>query len=139
MVKNAKSQSLWEVCLKAATEGGWVVVQDFEGAADQISLILDGLGRQSAIRLTAAAVAEEQGKHQRGQTAGKGSRLKNTDSLIQGDDRPAADSSQQVGAANVKQAITDGGQRSVGEGVTRNIAQTSALSTPRAGGEEFRS
>lgn len=59
---NHQSQTAWEVCLKAAAEGGWVVITDFEGAADHVSLLLDGVRYQSAVRSMAAAAAEEQGK-----------------------------------------------------------------------------
>lgn len=90
-----KSQSLWDVCLKAAAEGGWVVIQDFEGAADQISLAIDGLHRQSAIRLAAAAAAEEQGKFQREKHAVK---EKNSNSNISAvENRAAVDIPQQPG------------------------------------------
>lgn len=66
-----KSHPAWEVCVKAAAEGGWVVIQDFDGVADHISLVLDGLRRQSAIRRAVAAAADEQGKAQREQHANK--------------------------------------------------------------------
>ncbi|CAM9710801.1 unnamed protein product, partial [Scytosiphon promiscuus] len=63
------AQSAWEVCLKAAAEGGWIVVKDFEGVADHVSLILDGIRRRSGVRCASTAAAEEQGKLQRGQQA----------------------------------------------------------------------
>lgn len=47
-------------------------MKDFEGAADHISLILDGIRRESAVRCASAAAAEEQEKLQREQQiAGK--------------------------------------------------------------------
>ena len=57
-----QTQSTWEVCLKAAADGGWVVIQDWEGAADCISLIMDGIRRRSAVRTASAAAAEGQKK-----------------------------------------------------------------------------
>lgn len=42
-------------------------MKDFEGAADHISLILDGICRESAVRCASAAAAEEQEKLQREQ------------------------------------------------------------------------
>ncbi|CAM9120215.1 unnamed protein product, partial [Ectocarpus sp. 13 AM-2016] len=63
------TQSAWDVCLKAATEGGWIVMKDFGGAAESLSLIVDGIRRHSAVRNTSIAAAEEQEKVQREQQA----------------------------------------------------------------------
>ncbi|CAM9205112.1 unnamed protein product, partial [Ectocarpus sp. 12 AP-2014] len=63
------TQSAWDVCLKAATEGGWVVVKDFGRAAESLSLIVDGIRRHSAVRNASIAAAEEQEKVQRDQQA----------------------------------------------------------------------
>ncbi|CAM9599697.1 unnamed protein product, partial [Ectocarpus sp. 4 AP-2014] len=63
------TQSAWDVCLKAATEGGWVVMKYFGGAAESLSLIVDGIRRHSAVRNASIAAAEEQEKVQREQQA----------------------------------------------------------------------
>ena len=64
-----QTQSLWEVCIKAATEGGWVVINEFEGAAESVSLILDGIRRHSAVRCASTAATEEHEKLVREQRA----------------------------------------------------------------------
>lgn len=64
-----QTQSAWEVCIKAATEGSWVVINEFEGAAECVSLVLDGIRRQSAIRCASTAANEEQEKLVREQRA----------------------------------------------------------------------
>eukprot|EP00903_Cladosiphon_okamuranus_P016193 g14943.t2 len=73
------THSAWEVCLKAAADGGWVVFQEFEGAADLISLIIDGIHRRSAVRNASTAAAEGQEKLLREQqVAGKVTSASNT-------------------------------------------------------------
>lgn len=57
-----QTQSAWEVCLKAAADGGWVVIQEFEGVADCISLIMDGIRGRSAVRSASTAAAQGQEK-----------------------------------------------------------------------------
>lgn len=107
-----QSQSAWEVCLKAATEGGWVVVKDFEGAADHISLILDGICHESAVRCASAAAADEQEKlHREQQIAVKMTNASSNNTTIDSSFSPQGSGSegktvttQQAGASGVAPA-----------------------------------
>lgn len=108
-------QSAWEVCFKAAADGGWVVIQEFEGATDCISLIMDGIRRRSAVRRASTAAAEGQEKLLREQqVAGKTTATRSTMKTSRddsNDDSPAAGGLPSNGA-------TTGAQQAGGSGGT---------------------
>eukprot|EP00752_Nemacystus_decipiens_P006721 g6044.t1 len=121
------AQSTWEVCLKAAADGGWVVIQDFEGAADCISLIIDGIRRRSAVRTASIAAAERQEKLLREQQiAGKQTttatmQSSGDGSIISSPARPRMLSS---GAALASQQVGGAGATTVAPAAARNGSVT---------------
>lgn len=120
-----QSQSAWEVSLKAAAEGGWVVMTDFEGAGDHISLLLDSIRRQSAVRFTATAVVQEQEKAQREQqTADKAAVL-----LQSGKSPSAEDSFAPQALAKAGSGMARGGAPSA----ALTVAASANAQTPKMG------